>query len=62
MGAWEGLSWGFLFLALVRSALIYFRIPALWEQAVYGAFLLFAVGLDIARSRAWARAWRGGTA
>ncbi len=61
-GSMGGTLLGVLFLALVRSALIYFRIPALWEQAVYGAFLLFAVGLDIARSRAWARAWRGGMA
>jgi len=59
-GSVWGTLLGVLFLALVRSALIYFRIPALWEQAVYGAFLLFAVGLDIARTRAWSRALRGG--
>lgn len=61
-GSVGGTLLGVLFLALVRSALIYFRIPALWEQAVYGAFLLFAVGIDIARARAWSRAWRGGGA
>ncbi|WP_376791138.1 ABC transporter permease [Thermoflexus sp.] len=61
-GSVWGTLLGVLFLALVRSALIYFRIPALWEQAVYGAFLLFAVGLDIARTRAWSRALRGGAA
>lgn len=59
-GSVVGTLLGVLFLALVRSALIYFRIPALWEQAVYGAFLLFAVGLDIARTRAWSRVLRGG--
>ncbi len=61
-GSVWGTLLGVLFLALVRSALIYFRIPALWEQAVYGAFLLFAVGLDIARARAWPRVLRGGAA
>lgn len=51
---------GVLLLALVRSALIYFHVPALWEQAVYGAFLLLAVGIDIARTRAWSRVLPGG--
>jgi len=61
-GSVGGTLLGVLFLALIRSALIYFRIPALWEQAVYGAFLLFAVGLDIARTRTWFRVVRGGSA
>lgn len=61
-GSVAGTLLGVLLLALVRSALIYFRIPALWEQAVYGAFLLLAVGVDIARTRAWTRALPGGAA
>ena len=61
-GSVWGTLLGVLFLALIRSALVYFRIPALWEQAVYGIFLLFAVGFDIARTRAWSQALRRGTA
>ncbi len=42
---------GVLFIGLARSAMVYFHVPAIWEQAVYGTALLVAVGTDIIRTR-----------
>jgi len=42
---------GVLFIGLTRTAMVFFRIPAIWEQAVYGLCLLVAVAIDIVRAR-----------
>ncbi len=42
---------GALFIGLIHSAMVFLRIPAIWEQAVYGLFLLIAVAMDIIRTR-----------
>jgi rhamnose transport system permease protein len=42
---------GVIFIGVVRTAMVFLRIPAIWEQAVYGAFLLIAVAIDAIRAR-----------
>jgi len=42
---------GVLFIGIVRTAMVFFRIPAIWEQAVYGTFLLIAVAIDAIRAQ-----------
>jgi ribose/xylose/arabinose/galactoside ABC-type transport system permease subunit len=46
-----GSALGVLFVGLTHSAMVFLRIPADWEEAVYGLFLLVAVGIDIVRTR-----------
>lgn len=46
-----GSALGVLFVGLTHSAMVFFRVPADWEEAVYGLFLLVAVGIDIVRTR-----------
>jgi len=50
-GSIAGTILGVLFITLARSAMVYFRVPAIWEQAVYGMALLLAVSIDILRTR-----------
>lgn len=50
-GTIKGTLLGVFAIALIRSSLVYFHVPALWEQVVYGALLLVAVGVDAVRSR-----------
>lgn len=42
---------GVMLISLVRSAMVYFHVPGIWEQAVYGAALLLTVSIDILRTR-----------
>ncbi len=42
---------GVIFIGVVRTAMVFLRIPAIWEQAVYGAFLLIAVAIDAIRAQ-----------
>jgi ribose/xylose/arabinose/galactoside ABC-type transport system permease subunit len=44
---------GVLLLAITASALTFLGIPAVWEQAIRGAFILLAVAADIVRTGQW---------
>jgi rhamnose transport system permease protein len=46
-----GSALGALFVGLTHSAMVFLRVPADWEEAVYGLVLLVAVGVDIIRAR-----------
>lgn len=50
-GSIWGSALGVLFIGIVRTAMIFFKIPAIWEQTVYGTFLLIAVAIDAIRAR-----------
>lgn len=50
-GSIWGSALGVIFIGVVRTAMIFFKIPAIWEQTVYGAFLLVAVAIDAIRAR-----------
>ena len=43
---------GVLLISLIRSAMVYFRVPGEWEQAVYGIALLITVAIDSLRTQA----------
>ena len=45
-GTVYGAALGALLLATIRSALVILQVNPFWEQAINGALLLLAIGLD----------------
>lgn len=52
LGTVKGTLLAVMFISLVSRAMVYYHLPSVWEQAVYGSMLLLAVGTDIIRTQA----------
>jgi ribose/xylose/arabinose/galactoside ABC-type transport system permease subunit len=50
-GSVLGAVLGVVLISLVRTALVYYHVPSIWEQAAYGTALLLAVSVDVVRGR-----------
>lgn len=56
VGTIAGAGIGALLLGVIGSALVALRAPAFWQQAIQGALLLLAIGVDVVLARRTARA------